>query len=305
MDNGLARVRFVEPQPLGAQDLTAALASELRHQALHVRGLHDTWGVAFGLKVQETFGDLFLAPGLAYDAYGRSLVMASQGGILPLPPTPTQGDPPWWFDLVLRYHAPAPGLGRTRPGHAGLDSASWRWCYAGPSLAGAPPPLAAEVRLGLDVPLARVRIEAESRLGGLDFSLRRTAGRQVRPHLAGGRVQRQVAVTDENPFRTQLTIQTGDGGFSQTPFYLAALAEHPFLAAARQGRLEWRSLAGVAGPFLNIAQATRDRFVLEVRFGVDEGGLAPVMRDVQVLPLTVDWLGVEPMNGCSDSEVWR
>ena len=106
MDNGLARVRFVEPQPLGAQDLSAALASELRHQALHVRGLHDTWGVAFGLEVQETFGDLFLAAGLAYDVYGRSLVMASQGGMLPLPPTPTQGDPPWWFDLVVRYHAP-------------------------------------------------------------------------------------------------------------------------------------------------------------------------------------------------------
>jgi len=299
MDNGLARVRFVEPQPLGARDLTAALASELRHQALHVRGLHDTWGVATGLDVQETFGDLFLAPGLAYDVYGRSLVMASQGGILPLPPTPTQGDPPWWFDLVVRYHEPAPGLGRTRPGRPGLDSASWRWCYAGPNQGEAPPPLAAEVRLGLDIPLARVQIAAEGRLASLDLSLRRVAARQVRPHLAGGRIQRQVAVVDNNPLGCSVTVNTADGGFSQTPFYLAALVENPFMPAARQGRLRWRLLASIAGPFLNITEPARDHFTLEIRYGAlgDIQGL--VGEAVQVLPLVIDWLGVEPLAGCA------
>lgn len=299
MDNGLARVRFVEPQPLSAQDLTAALASELRHQALHVRGLHDTWGVAFGLEVQETFGDLFLAPGLAYDVYGRSLVMASQGGILPLPPTPTQGDPPWWFDLVVRYHAPVPGLGRPRPGGMGLDSASWRWCYAGPNQGEAPPPLAAEVRLGLDIPLARVRIAAEGGLAGLDLSLRRSAGRQVRPHLAGGRIQRQVTVVDNNPLGCTVTVNTADGGFSQTPFYLATVVENPFMPAARQGRLRWRLLASIAGPFLNIIEPARDHFTLEIRYGAlgDLQGL--VGEAVQVLPLVIDWLGVEPLAGCA------
>ena len=294
MDNGLARVRFVEPQPLGARDLTAALASELRHQALHVRGLHDTWGVATGLDVQETFGDLFLAPGLAYDVYGRSLVMAGQGGMLPLPPTPTQGDPPWWFDLVMRYHEPVPGLGRP-----GLDSASWRWCYAGPNQGEAPPPLAAEVRLGLDVPLARVRIAGEGRVVSLDSSLRRTAGRQVRPHLAGGRIQRRVAVVNNNPLGCTVTVNTADGGFSQTPFYLASLVENPFMPAARQGRLRWRLLASIVGPFLNIIEPARDHFTLEIRYGAlgDLQGL--VGEAVQVLPLVIDWLGLEPLAGCT------
>lgn len=305
-NQSLLRTHFVEPQPLAAQDLTLALAGELRHQALHVRGLHNTWGVAQGLVVQESFGDVFLGPGLAFDAYGRS-VLVNQGGIAPLPPTPTSADPPWWFDLALRYQAPTPGAGhgRGRSGRARLDSASWRWCYAGSSAQADLPPLASAVRLGLDIPLARLRLEAEGRVGGFDLTYRRRADRQIRPHLGSGRVQTQVAVAQENPFSAQITIQTANGGFSQTPFYLAALAEHPYLPAARQGRLDWRVFAMVAGPFLNITQATRDHFVLEVRFGVDEGSLAPILRAVQVLPLTVDWLGLEPMHGCSDSEVWR
>jgi hypothetical protein len=77
-------VRFVDGQRLAAADLSDEQSSQLARQRRHAIGPH-TWGIVEGgeLGVDDD-GVVTVGPVLAYDGYGRELVLAE-----PHPPLPT------------------------------------------------------------------------------------------------------------------------------------------------------------------------------------------------------------------------
>ena len=69
----LDRLDYVEGSRLLARDLGDTARTEARWQGLHVRGLHDTWGVATGLRLTFTPSrrSLVVGPGAAFIATDR------------------------------------------------------------------------------------------------------------------------------------------------------------------------------------------------------------------------------------------
>lgn len=76
------RPAFFEGQYLGAEDLSALVTYFREHDARHMLGQH-TWGIVTGLELVEAEAadgslDVFVQPGLAYDGYGRLIVVMQQ-----------------------------------------------------------------------------------------------------------------------------------------------------------------------------------------------------------------------------------
>ena len=69
----LDRLDHVEGSRLLARDLRDTARNEARWQGLHVRGLHDTWGVATGLGLTLTPGrrSIVVGAGAAFDCQGQ------------------------------------------------------------------------------------------------------------------------------------------------------------------------------------------------------------------------------------------
>jgi hypothetical protein len=77
--NQSERPRFFEGQYLGAEDLSAAVDYERVQSTRHALAAH-TWGIAIGLdlvELQLPSGDIgvTIAPGIAWDGYGRAVVV--------------------------------------------------------------------------------------------------------------------------------------------------------------------------------------------------------------------------------------
>src|SRR5262245_43360814 len=75
------RPTFYEGQYLGAQDLDATVAYERFQLARHELGAH-IWGIGLGLDLRERkmpAGDIeaSIVPGIAWDGYGRTIVVAA------------------------------------------------------------------------------------------------------------------------------------------------------------------------------------------------------------------------------------
>lgn len=77
------RPKFYEEQFLGEADMTAAVDYSRAQQARHALGAH-TWGIAAGLQLTEKDSpngggqvDVYLQPGLAWDGFGRALLVPS------------------------------------------------------------------------------------------------------------------------------------------------------------------------------------------------------------------------------------
>jgi hypothetical protein len=325
---GTSRVRYFQGQNLRARDLQDEDAYEARMRGMHIRALHNTWGVALGFEVRiNDDGDaLLVGPGIAYDCRGREVVSGRSLAIEPPAPPPGSPVDTWWYDLLIRHHDlqallagrnPAescPGTG-IRPTE---ERPAWRWSFAGradePAPSTAPGP-AADVRLGEEIPLARARVTAERRVAALDFSQRRNAQGLVRPHITGEQVLALARPLAASILCWTTQIDTTAGGFSQTPFYQVRLAEYPPLAQLLGQSDEPLWLRAVLGPFLSVHAPTRRGFTLEVRFAVSgdfghwpwphivgDGPEAMSTTAMVVvtptLPLQVHWLGIEPVGGC-------
>lgn len=76
------RPAFFEGQYLGEQDLTALVTYFREQNARHALG-HHAWGIAIGMELVESIAadgtlDIFIQPGLAFDGYGRLIVVLEQ-----------------------------------------------------------------------------------------------------------------------------------------------------------------------------------------------------------------------------------
>lgn len=299
----VSRIGYYHGQQLAARDLQDEADFESRMRGLHMRGLHNTWGVALGFEVvRQDALVLQVGPGLAYDAHGREIVSAHTLNVGPPVLPRNTGAGAWWFDLVIRYddwmEPPLASLGCFQGVPPGEERPRWRWCYAGPAAgAKAVQPLSPEVRLGEDIPLVRVRLTDEPGFDeALDFSLRRAAQGLVRPHVAGGSPQRNLAL-DTSRFAFTTTIDTSAAGFNQTPFYFARVSIPALLQLAQSGE----SLPSFLGPFVTVRSPQRTSFSLDVRIAQTSSVLRAAATTVPTVPAQVTWIGVEPTGGCPPS----
>jgi hypothetical protein len=296
------RVRYEKGGLLAARDLQADTAYETRMRQMHIRALHQTWGIAFGFNVfissNETLVSLKM--GLAYDCYGREIVQAASQ-VIPMPRLPETGGAmeDWYFDLVI-YYEPALFRGnRDCPGFR--ETAGCRWVAAGPASDpdGARMALAEGIRLGDEIPVARFLV-SENGLSEPILFMRKRAQGLIRPQTAGGRVEKGEIEITGTPGQWSAQIATGAGKFAGTPAYFVKLVDHPLGShSSFVPYLPSGVRATVLGPFVSIKDPTPSGFTLDVRHAANNGQaytdnlMLPGGDAAAKLPVAVEWFGVE------------
>ncbi len=102
----LERHRYHQGQRLRSRDFNHLLAVEAEQRWWHNRALHDAYGVVRGLAVRviRSSNEVEVAPGAAYDCYGRELLLLRARTV----PAPALSEAPW--KLLMRTGARNPCL---------------------------------------------------------------------------------------------------------------------------------------------------------------------------------------------------
>jgi hypothetical protein len=306
-------------QLLTARDLQDDVDYDARMRGLHVRALHGVWGIALGYEIART-GDprvLHVTQGMAYDCAGREIVM-SDTLVISMDQLPSRSAAPaWWFDLLIRYNSDLDGprtYGACQESCSNgiAERPSWRWSYAGdsPSPNIKPSGFADDVRLGEEIPLARVRITNAGTWTDLDLTVRRAARSLARPHIAAGQVKAGSIPIQGSPLHWTARIDTSSGGFnSRLPFYSVTMTENPLLSqtsgfAGMTFGLTEKQKAELIGPLMHIVGVSKSGFTLEVRTAtINKAQFQALPFALQrnagfMLPVALNWIGMEPNGGC-------
>jgi hypothetical protein len=274
------RVRVLRGDLLTARDLAADREGESRLRALHVRAVHDSWGIALGFyPVTSDAGDAILVgPGLAYDACGREIVL-EHPTVLDRPTTApvVPAGRVSWFDLVIREREARP---------------VWRWAYAGTtaSRSAAEPPLADDVGRGRELAVARVSLDDQRVMGRALLTTRRGA-RGPDPRVVTRRIEGDALGSSYYPEHWRYTIDLSDAGFTRPPMLFVSLERHPLLSVPAYQN----AMGAILGPFIELSTVTATAAVVDVRFARTAGSSfqwppAPFMT----LPVPLQWVAVEP-----------
>lgn len=265
---GLDRLDYVEGARLLARDLGDTRGNEARWQALHVRGLHDTWGIATGLRLTLTPNrrGLVVGVGAAFDCRGE-VIRLEQAVELPMPSTPALGFLTPGFDVVLDQR----GV-RWEPTGGGADAPAF-----GPG-----------VRPGLDIPLGRTSRLVWGMLTNPDSSWRKMAHPMTRPRVLSGLTAVGGLEWFKETTSIRTSVDTSAAQFRSTPRYVASIAQAP-------------GMSGLLGPFLSLSTFYAGRFTARVG-AVSRTGL-PATAVVQMLldragGIQIAWMGIEPNAGC-------
>jgi hypothetical protein len=299
---GGERIGFYHGSLLTARDLRDDLAHEERLHSLHVRALHDVWGIGLGLALSLTADRraVLVAPGVAYDAHGREIVLTAPTRLTALPVT---GGLPRTFDVVIRFAVPS-----ARPRLRWIDAeAGWRDGGGARGLA---------ARTGLDLPLGQVVQEPDGTLQpptpfGRQYARGLTGPRTALNVVRGSELRWEVVTGNpqDRPSGPQVgigliaTVDTSAAGFSTTPAYVVALLHDPWSARTIQN-IGDQAPADVFA-FTSIAEAQPDRFRLRLLFGArtpwgdDVGSLIWDARRGADLA-TFIWLAAETLPGGID-----
>jgi hypothetical protein len=278
------RVTFREGQRLTARDLADDRANRARVRRLHVRHLHETWGIATGFDVQPAGpAAVAVGPGHAIDSSARDLLLSSS---LVVPVPAAKG--PQLFVLVATYladcafpaEAARAGACLTSPLHPRRERAAFAWRTP------------TDLEPGPMVPICHVVVENGAIQGSVGTRVRRYARRLVRPFMASGRTDVPSDAWSDwwhaNGFYGQEQhVDTSDAGFTATPQYFAQLVP----MKPSPGHTDAEVLAALAGAHGHIRSPARDGF--EFRAVVREN----FMRDL-TQTWAVAWVGVQPMAGC-------
>jgi len=288
---GPERVRFRDGQLLAAHDLTDDAEHEEWMRALHVRAMHDTWGVAsgFALAVDKLRRGVDVGPGVAYDYRGRAIVLADELHLTapklpPMTPPPQPGMFPLLrpVDLVCSYRGGADiavrrhGVGCAE--RSMVELAALRWVFPpGPTATGD------RIRLGEDVPLGTFGLDKDGKLYGPYLGTRRNARARLRPRIGTGMAALPEGYKLKHGVTVQHKIHTSAAEFTTTPQYFAWLS----------GVDVYPSVL----PLLSIVDPTPTYFYIDLVFGLLPG---PDTTDEVVLgeDASLFWVGVEPYAGC-------
>jgi hypothetical protein len=101
----LDRFQYWQGQMLRSRDFRDIEAVDAQRRWWHNRALHNAYGVWRGFKTELATRPsgrvLLVGPGVAYDLFGRELVLGARQAV-PLPPNPL-GNEPTTFSLIVRY----------------------------------------------------------------------------------------------------------------------------------------------------------------------------------------------------------
>ncbi|MEP6733593.1 MAG: hypothetical protein ABJE10_23305 [bacterium] len=279
------RISWFEGSRLAHRDLADAVEHEARMLELHVRTIHDTWGIAFGLTTALSTDkrSVVVQRGLAYTCRGASVFLVAPT-TLPAPLPSVSGVV---FDLVITKarqlvgcETPALDCNYNRiPSRATL-----MWV-----------PVDAKQPCTCDVSddavhLGRFTRNGAGLLTGPDNSFRRNVRALVRPHVASG-VTRAGALTWNNGTADLIAqVDTSAAGFTTTPVYLASLATST----------TWPK--GFVAPFVGVTAATPTSFTLHLTFAAQPPAFVPIFAmKAQIDALTFSWVGIESAIGCTDA----
>jgi hypothetical protein len=96
----LERQRYWQGQILRAADFNDLLAVEDQKRWWHNRALHDAYGVSTGLELLKSEGNppnYRIGPGVAYDCFGREILLSESR---PIPPIPQIAEQSEWTLLI-------------------------------------------------------------------------------------------------------------------------------------------------------------------------------------------------------------
>jgi hypothetical protein len=285
---GPDRVWFRDSQLLAARDLADDADHESWMRALHVRAMHDTWGVAtgFALAVEETQRGVKVGPGVAYDCRGHDIVVADELRLAAPQPPAAATLPGLVQGLEVQLVCAYGGRGLRRDGlgcaeESIVESAVLRWVFP-PGVA----PGRDTIRLGEDVPLGTFGLSKDGKLSGPYLGTRRNARARLRPRVGSGEASLPNMYMLKHIVRAREKVDTSAAEFTTTPRYFAWLSSDEAIKP------------GVLGPFVSIAEPTPTSFSVDLIFGLPmvQGPIpyAPVpLGDASLL-----WVGLEPYTGC-------
>jgi hypothetical protein len=271
-----ASVRFRDGQRLDADELSAAIWTEAQHRALHVRVLHDTWGVAEGLAIIRVPGrQIVVGPGLAYDLLGRELVLP-HAVTFPLPAADALAG---WI-LVIRADDDSfsqAGGGCVVGGQSGVG-ASGRLAWRAPNA----------VRLGADVPLAHVRWADQQAHVLADRHIWAQPSR--RPHVGWGLVK--LSLKDWKAWPKGGTVAGFEAKISSA---VAGFTRPPLYFVQRIGaESSTPPPKNAVGPFLSVANAEAAGFVVRVTYPTSDAADWPGEQlKVSLSGWELFWIGIE------------
>jgi hypothetical protein len=303
----LDRIDFRPDQCLAGADLNQASRRTSELLWLHAARGHGVWGVASGYTCEfdVVTRSVVLGAGVALDRCGRQLINSADR-VVAVPAVPADG-PSYVLDLIARWADTSElteGCGQRRMPAERVDL---RWELAGPARVDPepPPPYSPRVRLGTDVPLARLTTATANAAARVDTGSRPVAHGLVRPKIATGRVlQSTVPVQANDSYADwRIRVNTTAAGFAAaaSPVYLVALDAHPFGDTAtlavradapgvRPPDLAVR-LQSWVGPFVSIESKDGTGFTLRVATATTDKwarGTTP-----QTNPVPVSWTGID------------
>jgi hypothetical protein len=279
------RITYREGQRLTARDLGDDRSGRARLRRLHVRHLHETWGIAIGLDVQAISAEaVAVGPGYALDIAARDLVLSTSLAV-PIP----AADGPELFVLVATYlpdcafplAAAGAAVCLDSPVHPRRERPALAWKTI------------AELEIGPMVPLCHVVVQNRKISGTVQTRVRRYARRMVRPFIAGGMTDADNSLWKQwwhNNlwYGMEQRVDTSEAGFTATPQYFAQLV------AVRPSPVERTAVEveqALAAAQAHIRETARDSFVFHAV--VIERFIPDLMRS-----WAIRWVGVQPMAGC-------
>jgi hypothetical protein len=277
------RIHWYDGSRLTRRDLAAAIEYEARMLELHVRGVHDTHGIAFGLGVALAAGAraVVVQPGLAYGCRGASVVLGA-ATTLEAPPASVAGTR---FDLVLVAAQVIGACAQPELDCTGARipaRASLRWRADDD-----------DTRCDCDTPddaieLGRFVRSPAGALAGPDDARRRTVRGLVRPHVASGTTVPGALTWTQGSSDLVASIDTSAAGFTTTPVYLVGISSPT----------PWQG--GLVAPFVSVAQATPTRFNVHLSIAAKPPSLVLLFAQLDLAKeLSIAWTGVESAIGCT------
>ena len=205
-DRRLERFRYWRGQALRSRDFRDGAFQDDERRFWHNRALHQAFGVVDGLKVEQSPSAVRVSPGLAYDRFGREILLR-QAVDVALPPGPS-ANKVGFVALVIR---------RRRSRSCGGAELVWRESSAR--------------RAADEVPLERFLFsESVSKLDPDPKFVRPRVRPHARPHLASGSTipgrtewSDVPALGEEGGMIFQTSVDTSAAGFTKTPCYFAWL----------------------------------------------------------------------------------
>jgi len=252
----LERLRFWQGQALLDRDFNDHLQLEAHRRWWHNRAIHNAYGVATGFEATFDGGTVRVAPGIAYDCFGRELYLQEEHR-LPIPDPVASGEQsePSWM-LVISYRetpeiAAADSACKNRRSPIERPKLAWRREREWDPRDGVPLARGAYSLNDFVVdPVVRPRARALARpLVASGFTVQGNTAWKAWPPEEQGAAPNDPAITmvaspgvlvrflQASAGGIEVTVDTSAAGFTETPCYFAALQRVPSDRAQRSFEL--------------------------------------------------------------------